>query len=390
MNLFRPCLATAGLSIALLLSPAAEARLTLCAGSASEIASRIATINSQPGQDFDLRIRAGYYTLSGNGATAAMNIERSFLASAGEEGKHRISGAWNSDCSDQIVDPGASATVLDGQQTFRLLHVLVSGTVADSAVHELQIDRLIFFQAAEETNFNQASALSIGVAITNATRLRVILDRVRFQDNYGNQVAQMADVDQATIRNSIFLYNECPMVSGQCASPYNNASLIEIGTRGFGRVFVRNNTSRLNFAQFGADGGARRALRIGEKNGSFSSADIHNNIFGDPVALSRIEADMSARVTFRHNVTGPAATIVLSSNNVESSDNLTVDPGFASASSLALSNSSLLRDRGLTVVPGGASEGPVDYIGNVRVQGAAVEPGAYELADQRIFRNGFD
>jgi hypothetical protein len=390
MSIVRHVTLTAGVLLASLHGATASAKLTLCAGSVADMVAHVQTINAQPGQDFDLRIRSGYYAFGTSGPDeAALNIERSFIASAGESRSHRISGRWNDTCTAQLGPDVAGATsVLDGQFLTRILEVSATGANASDAVHILQIDNLTLFRASETSPFAVPSALGVSVAIQNATRFTVLIDRVRVQDSAGNLALTFYDVNQLTIRNSLFLNNECQTIPGQCPVSGDLAAVVTVRTRGQGRSYVHNNTFRFNFVEYPRTGFDALDIREGEDS-SDSRASLYNNIFADDPAVSGVEVVLRDAVTFRSNVYRAGLVPNLSGAPLDVGGNSTADPGFANANTLALGVNSVLRDTGTSTLPG-TSVGATDYAGYPRVQGAAVEPGAYELTDPRVFSNGFE
>ncbi|HRQ64677.1 MAG TPA: hypothetical protein PKZ76_07440 [Xanthomonadaceae bacterium] len=354
---------------------------TYCAGTVAQLQSAIASINQSEYEDFDLRIRSGYYTLAPvAGQQHALRISRWFRPAAGQTGQLRISGGWNAGCTQQATNmSAANSTVLDGQGQTGILEVRpnVFGYI-DFPLHQtLRIDSLLFYRGASPSGFpgglyfNQNSVPAGGTE----TEFTLVVERVRFDDCH--DALYLGRHYGALVRNSVFVGN---------TGAYGSAMNI-VATEG--SAWVYNNTFRYNHS---TDPSFASIVYL---QGT-ATRYFHNNIVADSVLppSASHEIYLSNGTTFLRNnriaspirLGGTAAAVP--------NGNTTANPGFKNAFDVRLGDASPLRDFGLAVTPG-YSIGNVDFDGSPRLQGAFPEPGAFELAPlpalpAAVFGNGFE
>lgn len=155
-----------------------------------------------------------------------------------------------------------------------------------------------------------------------------------------------------------------------------------------GTASIYNNTLRFN--RMGAQN-FPGTVRV-----SGSTVRVFNNLFADTdYGGSVLPTDVfisDAAATVRNNRLGAGVRHIGTGGVIELANTQAI-PGFVNASSPQLAPTSTLRDLGISSAPF-PGLGDFDFTGNPRVQGAAVEIGAYELAPlampDALFANGFE
>lgn len=351
-----------------------------CVSNVAQLQAALAAIQSTQGS-FDLRIRSGYYPLTAPGGGTdnyGLRLRKIFRPNDGQVGFNRISGTWNEGCQQRaaVID-GSTTTLIDGQgQTGNLIVISDSFTVGNQPqeIHDLVIERIQF---ANGNTGNSSSCVRVIPLETRFYRLDVTIDRLRVELCEGTALNSQVGAS-VTVRNSVFLGNSDPTSPGMSVS----ADASE------GVASVYNNTFRFN--------------RMGAKNFpgtirvSGSTARVFNNLFADgDYGGGILPTDiliLDSAATVRNNRLGAGVRHIGTGGVIEFANTQAI-PGFANASSPQLAPTSTLRDLGVSPAPF-PGLGDVDYAGNPRVQGAAAEIGAFELAPlalpDPIFANGFE
>lgn len=357
----------------------AMAQEVFCISSVESLANQLPTINSSSriGNAFDIRFQSGYYDLGQlGGAGAAINIERNGMASPTRV--HRLSGGWNAGCTAQAPSQTAqTTTVLDARGQRPLLRFRhrrgPQASGMNWSVH-LRIDQL---QLADGNGACVDIARDTSGSL-QLTPLDVTIERTRTElcGAMTFQASPMSVVTEGnvTLRNSVFLNNR----GGAAGFSLTAAN---------GTLAVYNNTLRFN--QSAADSFSAMAAL------SAQTIYFQNNLIADPAygGPSRDLYLVQGSAFVRNNRYTGSVFQANANDLLITSGNTTDAPGFINVSSPRLAPTSPMRDRGLVAVPA-PGYGATDWEGQLRLQGAAPEIGAFELpptADQEIvFHSGFE
>lgn len=356
-----------------------------CVGTVQELRNAVAATNGS-WQAFDLRIRSGYYAFTQDGShTHALRFRRqSYDYTALENRTFRISGAWNAGCTQQAEQITAvNSTVLDGQDLIGVIQFIglaVNNPISDLStvrVDRLQIARGRSIHANPMLGRSGCFAYNLEGGNTDANKqanFAFEFDRVRMElCEYGGLT--LANHTGASVRNSYFLGNSGP----------SGSALVVTSQRAGATIY--NNTFRNNVLT-GTSHAATVKL-LGSPYKYFFNNLIAENSHPPGAVMTDLLADGTTFV--RNNrlvhVVGDLGSIPLLLNNTSAA------PGFLNTWNPRLSAGSALRDLGHTAAhhPG---VGSLDFDGNARVQGAAVDIGAHELEAlapvDTLFANGFD
>jgi hypothetical protein len=349
-----------------------------CVGTVAQLKSALAAIQTTPGS-FDLRIRSGYYPLTPPGAGAlnyGLELRKIFRPNDGQVGFNRISGTWNEGCQQRaaVID-GTTSTLIDGQgQTGNLLVYSDSfaAGVQPTDIHELVIERLQFANGNTGTG---ASCVRVTPLGTRFYRLNVTIDRLRIELCEGTALNSQVEAS-VTVRNSIFLGNSDATTPGLSISAGEGVASLYNSTFRFNRMGAQNFPGQVRL--------------------SGSTVYVFNNLFADTDFggnLAPIDVRVSEGAGIVRNNRLDGGVIHQLGGGLIQSGNTAVSPGFSNPTGPQLANNSPLRDLGLTAVPL-PGFGDLDFVGNPRVRGAAVDIGAYELAPlalpELVFANGFE
>ncbi|HRQ65828.1 MAG TPA: choice-of-anchor Q domain-containing protein [Xanthomonadaceae bacterium] len=374
----------------LALGLAAEARavpIVHCVGTVQELRNAVAVSNNSEAA-FDIRIRSGYYAFTADGThTHALRFQRESHDYVDEAYRNfRVSGAWNTGCTQQAeVITAQNSTVLDGQDVIGVFsftgktHWLPRTQVSTVRVDRLQIargrspymDPLAATSGCFDYRRNVANNPETGA------RFAFEFDRVRFElCEHAGLVVQAHW--GALVRNSFFLGN-----SGARASAMNIQS-----DDGLARIY--NNTLRNNVLT--GNQHSATVVLLGSPQKYFINNLIAENVHPPGAVMTDVLTNGTAVVRSNRlfSVVGD-----LGSNPIVFG-NTTADPGFANLWNARLGPNSPMRDAGFTGAPF-PGVGTRDFDGNTRVQGAAVDIGAHELppasappSQDAVFRNGFE
>lgn len=363
--------------------PVAQAQVaTYCVGSTAELTSALSSIDTNHAYSttsIDLRLRSGTYLMP----AGASDVVPLGFNSAFRGASYRISGGWNTGCSTQSA-LASQATVLDGQgqRGVLMLRHRKAYESGPAQVPTLRIDNLRFRNGyATNGSFEETGCLAYTLidGATNAwvpLAYALLIENTVF-DNCRNAM-ETGRAEPATIRNSLFVDN-------YGATPAINA----FASRG--QVYVTNNTFRRNEV-IGNSIGA--VVLVGDGSGDLAAKYVTNNVFAE-TTLSGGYADEvvgNGQTFVRYNRIEHIAADVGYGLPVALA-NTTQSPGFVGTHDHRLASNSPLRDAGQNVVVGGV--GTTDLGGATRLQGDAVDLGAYELGPAPVlpdamFANGFE
>lgn len=270
-----------------------------------------------------------------------------------------IEGGWMSvfgSCN-QLLDD-ASLTILDGLGQRPVLSI--EGT---SGAGSITVRNLTIRNGMQSSGGGAVSAgLTINAQPTHSGQATV--ERVYFSANQtaGAAAALFIDVNGgATVRSSVFRGN---------LAQTNSAMYVGSGQTGY----VVNNTVFGNFA-------TSANSHVASAGFGGASTILSNNIFYSNLGAGQQDVFASAALTFLGN----NIEQIFGSPAGASAGNVSVNPGFKSASDLRLRDDSPMVNTGINAPLGGA--GSVDLDGNARVTGRT-DLGAYE--SDRYFTHGFE
>jgi hypothetical protein len=375
-----PTLAALALGLA---AEAGAAPIVHCVGTVQELRNAVAATNNSASA-FDIRIRSGYYPFTADGThTHALRFVRESydvgLASRG----FRISGAWNAGCTQQaqVID-AQNSTVLDGQDVIGVIDFVGwASTITRTLDSTVRLDRLQIARGRSphaDPLVRASGCFAYRRSGNNSNpvlqaRFAFEIDRVRFelcehaglslQSHYG-----------AVVRNSFFLGN-----TGDRASAMNLSS--DLGT-----ASIYNNTLRNNVLTGTTN--AATVVLLGSPWKYFMNNLIAENAHPPGTFVKDVLTNNTAVVRNNRlvNVEGDLGSTPIVFNNTVAA------PEFLNAWNARLASSSPMRDLGHTEAPF-PGVGDRDYDGNARVQGAAVDIGAHELAplpQGAVFKSGFE
>lgn len=331
------------------IAPAASAAVT-CAGTPQQV---LAALQTNSGAVNDIRIRSGYYALTNLGGGAAFKAD---LFGALE---YRVSGAWNSDCTQQSLLP-QNATVLDGQGTVGIFAVDIRGAGT------FRLSRLTLFDGT----LPAGAAFSSGCADIKASQPTsngtVSVEHVRFDSCRDGSLGIDGTINEGLVRNNLFL---------------------DGNSLGGADLFVRSNSGPIRI-----NNNTLRGTTITSVSGSVvlglgdGQVNFSNNIIAEATmpagAVDLRGVNLSGRNNRLLSQSGANGGSPILINTI------TADPGFLNASNPRLAANSPMRDAGYSIAVGGV--GDTDLDGGARVQGSAVDMGAFELAPRALLVDGFE
>lgn len=334
-----------------LLAPSAAPAITVCVGTASELATVLGA-TSGDGADDEIRLYPGNYALP-----ASLNIN----LLAGED--LTLSGGWTSLFGQCNLPSGdATSSVLDGQGQRPVLQIVAVGGDSEIVVRNLSIAN--GRKTAAHPDFGAAGLTLSG---SPAHVGEMLVERVRFVanesiDNGG--ALRVAANRKLTVRNNLFLDNIAP---GAAAMLLNGGE----------DSYVNNNTATGNLASDANTSSATMAFVYRPA----SNYVLTNNLFWGNVVGSQKDLFVSAQTTLiRNNVQAQSGV-----PSGLSSANTSVDPQFEPAGEGRLMATSPLINDGVTAALGGI--GTLDVANHTRVIGT-VDLGAYE--SENFFADGFE
>jgi hypothetical protein len=344
----RPFLLIVVLALAGMALPATAA--VTCASTPQQVLTALLT-NS--GAVNDIRIRSGYYALTNLGGGAAFRADLSGTL------EYRVSGSWNSDCSAQSLLP-QNATVLDGQGTVGIFAVDIIGAGT------FRLSRLTLFNGTVPAAAPFSSGCADVVAEELTSNATVSVEHVRFDSCRDGSLRIQGSINEGLVRNNLFIEGQAlggPDLLARSSS---------------GPIRINNNTFR----------GTTITIVSGTVISGLGDGQVvfSNNLVAETVLPSGAVELRGENLSGRNNR-------LLSQGGANNGspillNTITANPGFLNASNARLAANSPLRDAGYSVALGGV--GDTDLDGSMRVQGAAVEIGAFELAPGALLLDGFE
>jgi hypothetical protein len=265
-------------------------------------------------------------------------------------------------CSQQTHD--AAQTVIDGGGTQPLLRIDSAPVSGDIALRNLTL------------RAGQAAGISSALELLGAGANTVTLENAIVRDNRGTffqatfyvpAVWLGAEQGAIVVRNVVFAGNDAP-------AGVWPVLVTHVQTAGAGVVFnnvtVRGNGMVSGFpgVEFDVEGSLSIANGIFRDNGATDLGIVQNN----------------GTITLDHNDIGARGGTL---PDMETGT-LDLDPEFVSGSDSCLKPQSPLRDAGNSAAAGGT--GSFDVTGAPRIAFASVDIGACEVADDTLFRDGFE
>jgi len=340
---------------------AAQTRVA-CVGSAEELAAALSALSTSTGDNDadDIRIRVGTYAAPVGG----------WVGSVSNNHDLSIRGGYvDAACAEQRMD--ASLTVLDGGGVDGVL-TINANAIPNSAI---VISGLTFQNGRGSSPFqSSAGGLKIGDPGPVAGG-SVLVERNIFRHNIGvagpgeqavGGLLVATDGQPLIVRGNLFVDNESPNASAAYLFS-NNA--IDVANN----TFARNVSTDTQLTQ-----------RVVLDYFTFGGLKLDNNIFWDNSTAAGI-ADIDVSGQFRHADLRNNDIQSLLGTPVTSTGALAISPGFSHVDDFRLSPSSPLVDAGVDAIAGSSA---VDLDGAQRIDGVAIDLGAYE--SNYIFVAGFE
>jgi hypothetical protein len=331
------------------IAPAASAAVT-CAGTPQQV---LTALQTNSGAMNDIRIRSGYYALTNLGGGAAFKAD---LFGALE---YRVSGGWNSDCTQQSLLP-QNATVLDGQGTVGIFAVDIRGAGT------FRLSRLTLFDGTVPAGAAFSSGCADITALQATSDATVSVEHVRFDSCRDGSLRIQGTINEGLVRNNLFLEGQA--LGGPDLFAVSSSGPIRINNNTFRRITITVVSGSV-------------VMGIGEGQIGFS-----NNLIAETILPQGAVELVGQNLSGRNNR-------LLSQNGANGGNpillnTLTANPGFLNASNARLAANSPMRDAGYSIAVGGVGDSDLD--GSARVQGAAVDIGAFELAPTALLVDGFE
>ncbi|MCB1629557.1 MAG: hypothetical protein KDI48_17640 [Xanthomonadales bacterium] len=344
----------------LVLAPTAQALTTLCVSNSTEL--RSALLNNAS-DTLDIRVRSGVY-LAGGQQFPFRALDR--IAT--------LSGGWSGaagQCTTQSQNP--AATLLDAQGSSSALQMepVVGATSGALFLSNLSLTGgSSDFGGCLFVDFRQGS-------------FTVVIDRIIVSGCQGSNLFGSAggayirnwSASNITLRNSLISNNQGHTAGGVTV----NSDHVDA------RTFLTNNTIVANASTFAPGAGGFSPPTQEATVGIITlrnNAIVGNQAFGNPVDLSFGQGPASSHV-LRNN----AVQVINGAANTNSQGTLvTSAPGFVGGGQYQLGSQSPLRNAGISLTVGEAGARDLDF--GVRVQGGAIDIGAYEF--DGLFGSGFE
>jgi hypothetical protein len=351
-----PFLALGALLLADTVSAATHVK---CVGSSGALADALSALSTaQDNSDADeIRIRTGNYVAPAGGFSGSVTNHHNLTIRG---------GYTDAACTQQTLD--ASQTVLDGNHAAGVMTI----NTVQIPNSDIEVSGLTFQNGSGSAEFeSNAGGLKIGDP-NPISGGKVLVERNIFRNNsaasnghseaVGGLLAA-TDGESLVVRGNLFFGNSSP--NAAAAYFYSN-----------NEIDVSNNTFIGNTAT-----GPAQSTRVMIGYFTFTGLKLGNNIlWGNATGPGVFDVDLSPM-----QFAGMAGA-TLTNNDIESATGTAVaetgtrhvDPGFVDNGNYRLRASSPLIDAGVGDPAGGLAA--VDLDGVARVQGAAVDLGAYERA----------
>lgn len=351
------------LTCLLALTSPVHALTVRCVGNASQLTAALDEATASTDTIFIIRLRTGtYQTVNGNEAFQ-------FWASKPDQ-LIELSGGWsgsNGTCETKSNDP--SLTILVGVATRTTLKFGVTGSAVTpnttAYVHDLTLRNPS--HAINETACLYGST-SIGHTLVERVHLEQCSTTVNSpsaEAGFFHNVSGLLSLRNISARDSrgnvfvgIFVFTTGNGISrlSQISVTTMETIVLNATSSGLGLTNAENGTTHVsNTVTWGNDPNPSTADIRAEGNGIHFSRVHYGKLMGAPTT---------------NNTPG------------------TGDPGFVAVGNPRLRPDSILIDSGLSNPQGGS--GAYDADGRARVQGVAVDVGAFEASPDIIFGNGFD
>lgn len=337
-----------GLALAASVGLAPAQAAIYCAENLAQLRTALADADGD-GINDTIRVTQNTYSVSGSSLSTFVAAGESLV----------IEGGWMSvfgSCN-QLLDD-ASLTVIDGLAQRPVLSIEGTSGAGSITVRNLTI----------RNGLQSSGAGATGAGLTIRSQAahsgQVTVERVYFSANQtaGFGAGLYIDVNNnATVRSSVFRGN----LAATSAAMY-------VGTEQ--TSYLVNNTVFGNFA-------TTPNIHVASAGFNGPSTILSNNIFYNNLAAGQQDVFASAALTFFGN----NIEQIFGSPAGASAGNVSVNPGFRSASDLRLRDDSPMVNTGINAPLGGA--GSLDLDGHARVTGRT-DLGAYE--NDRYFANGFE
>ena len=305
--------------------------------------------NNQPDE---IRLRQGLYQrTSGTSFTLDILDGQEIL----------LSGGWvgpNDTCVSLVHDP--RTTVIDAMTTGQGLDVSLGPNSPPFSVLNIT-----FIDGRPNPNLNYTTGTGLHIGVPPGNDSNVLVERCIFEGNHAHSGSGLAIAvgGDIIVRDNLFVGN---------STEYSGAatSLSAAGT-----LYFTNNTVTGNLDNSTFDAGAVNLYGNGVRIAA------NNIIAGYPGLAGDADLRLQGPALLIANLVG----VISGTPDPASIGNISGNPGFVGAGDYRLRADSRARDAG-TVPLGGA--GSFDVIGRARLQGAAVDLGAFEF--EAVFRNGFE
>lgn len=338
-----------------------------CVGNASEFNSMLADVDSKSPHynDFDIRLRPGTYS-SNQSLTFNPYIRATFTQQFSATYHLRLTGGWNSGCTQQAA-PGGPATIIDGLGLHKILYSDVSsGPNSGNVTVETTVNQIEF------RNFVSDRLPALQFTYPNG---HVEISYSKFRNGTGSGLQITGDI-AAQLHDNLF--------EGNTFSNSSSYGLALVDTTLTSSIF--NNTFRGNTINTPSSGHAS-IIYLGAANtaGLGVTNFVNNIISGNTLCASGCyNAEVDGLVAMKNNLldlTKVFGTPLSTLNNVNGS------PQFLFNTGPEIGPTSAARDKGLSSI---VSAVDFDLLGGERITSSAVDIGAYESKADAVFANGFD
>lgn len=329
---------------------------TFCVGTAAELQTAFATAGNN-GEGNTIKLRSGTYL--------APTVNGFFYNRVAGSGDLDIEGGWDATCATHTAQ--ASLTTLDGQSTYRVLHVGVSG----DAQAKLTLRYLTLVHGMTTAGGDPAALWASTPGELRVENCRLRLNHADAGPGYGIATLQ-------TVAGPVYFNNN--VVANNSALGVDYVIRFDLASGSPGATFnLVGNTIADN--AFDATDATSGAILLRPD----ASAALANNIvwgnggsaFAQNIPLHPLMLNNDVDVLNAYPAAGSAG-------------NLSADPHFVNVNNHHLADGTPLFNAGASDPPGGL--GTFDLDGYVRVMFGAVDIGAYELQSvpNTIFDDGFE
>ena len=343
-----PCHRLAVVLAALICTSAPAVAATFCVSNSSELQSALQTASTNADASDLIKLRAGTYVSPAGGFGRNQTFD-------GEE-SITIEGGWGSligNCDFSLNS--STASIIDGADINPGLIINRGNGTGSTTIRRLTITR--GFQGGNQGNTNRGGGLAIFTV--QGSDGGTTVENVIFRDNNASLIAGGAYLagQPLVVRSNLFVGNGAS--TGSAISTISNSST----------VYFNNNT----VTQSVGSGPTSLVVRFDGDSAVYLSNNILWGNFGRDLFTD-------GQTIIANVIQSMAGTPALENGTIAS------DPLFVSPSDLRLRAGSPALNSGANTPFGGLSTRDLD--GGVRVNGPAVDRGAYEA--DTFFANGFE